>query len=55
MDSGHAKNEPKRKHKEGEGPIPSLEKLMAMADVCIAQSAAEEKDEEGSSAKKIKA
>ena len=55
IDFDLAKNEPKRKHEDGEGPIPSLEKLMAMADVRLARSAAEEKEEEGNSAKKIKA
>ena len=55
MDLDLAKVEQKRTHKDGDDPIPPLVVLLAMSDVCIAQSAAEEKYEEGISAKKIKA
>ena len=51
MELDDGKADPKRKFQSGDGPIPPLEKLLAMADVVIAK----EKEEESSSAKKIKA
>ena len=49
LDDG--KLDPKRKLEDGQCPVHSLEKFLAMADVVIAK----EKQEESRSAKKIKA
>ena len=51
MDPEESKVDPKRKFQGEDGPIPDLEKLLAMADVVIAQ----EKGQAGSDAKKVKA
>ena len=51
MDLDTSKTDTKRKYEVDEGPIPSFEQLMAMADVCIAESASQSKKEGGSTKK----
>ena len=54
MEVDAATRDAKRKLEDDEGPIPSIERLSAMADVCMAQGESKSKEEEGSSAKKGK-
>ena len=51
MDLYTSKTDATRKHEVEEGPIPSFEKLMSMADVCIAESASPSQKEGGSTKK----